>query len=153
MTFLKPPCPNGTVITMVSWKQGCATRHHHTDENWSCFVPGDDFGDDFGAHWILEVAPKSIVEENQNKNEKQNGPRNVWKILVFDWFWIPNWEDLISTSELLAEDMLQNNNVRGVMKYWENWCPNGYPKRSTSEPTRFRYHSLRFGRDFWEAEI
>ena len=83
MTFQKPPCPNGMVITMVSWKQGCATRHHYKDEHWSFLatlvrfgapfrpsrIPKGSVNRDFG-HQVLKIIEKRVSNNETRKNIK-----------------------------------------------------------------------------------
>ena len=101
---------------------------------------------EFSGEWsILEtiLAPTGFWRLSPNrsflnritKQNKQKGPRNVWKNhRVVYWFLIPKRKGLKGKSERLAEELLQNRNVQGVMKSWENGCLNGYQKQPKSKP-------------------
>ena len=97
----------------------------------------------FGHH-VWKITKKGCPETRSEKTSK------------FDRNFVSKWEGLGGKDERFAGDLLQNNNVRCVMKYWENWCQKGSKKRPKSEPKTLRYQIFeifsRFGRS-WNLEV
>ena len=130
--FQKPPCPNGTLITLVSWKQGYANSCT-IFFFWRLWRHLVDFGCNLGPSWIPRWVPQSKFWASSWKNDEKRVSKNeTRKTFIVDWKLAPKCEVIRGTSECFAENVLQNSNVRGVMKYWGHWCLNGHPKRPKS---------------------
>ena len=92
-TFKKTPGPNGTLISMVSWKAGAQTKRWNFLEMMTCWRHLVDSWCHFGAHWILKGSHNRPFFNNLLNKWEKGGPRSGFKKTWFvDWFLMPKWE-------------------------------------------------------------
>ena len=133
--FWKPLGPNGSVISMVSWKAGAPTNRtilclfsafwHHLGVCW-CH---------FGAHWMSKESQDRSFFEQTWTNWEKGGPRNGFrKTWFFDWFLMPKWEAWNCKKEVFASYLLQIKTFRRSGKLIEKEMPKSHPKWHKIEP-------------------